>query len=179
LFIKTLPLISGRTVLFQENPGGCWVANIFPDGNVAKLSVENALAVGDQLAAVDGRSAIEMGVDDICRLISEAENTQSIELTFVRYIGPLIAQDDQQVKIHDLGDKLVSMTLDKENEAIERNEIVEEHVFDKMHKMLSISKTEVKSKKKLKTGKTKIEVTDAESKARFKWFGRKVGKDLK
>jgi hypothetical protein len=162
--------------LFQENPGGCWVANVFPDGNVAKLKIENALAVGDQLAAVDGRSAIEMGVDDICRLISEAENTQSIELTFVRYVGQLVKQNGQEMQAHDLEDKVACSVLDKENEKIENNELVEEHVFDKMHKMLPISKKESKLKKKVKTEKAKKESSDSESKVRFKWLSRKLGK---
>lgn len=76
-------------VLFQENGGGCWVAKVFPDGNAASKSIGGDIKIGDQLAAVDGRSAINMKVDDICTLISGAENTQSIELTFMRYVGPM------------------------------------------------------------------------------------------
>lgn len=76
-------------VLFHQNGGGCWIAKIFPGGNATKISCGDDVRVGDQLAAVDGRSAIKMTVDDICSLIATAENMQSIELTLLRYVGPL------------------------------------------------------------------------------------------
>jgi len=76
-------------LLFHQNGGGCWIAKIFPGGNATKTSCGDDVKVGDQLAAVDGRSAIKMTVDDICSLIATAENMQSIELTLLRYVGPL------------------------------------------------------------------------------------------
>eukprot|EP00543_Licmophora_paradoxa_P000651 CAMPEP_0202450868 /NCGR_PEP_ID=MMETSP1360-20130828/9405_1 /ASSEMBLY_ACC=CAM_ASM_000848 /TAXON_ID=515479 /ORGANISM="Licmophora paradoxa, Strain CCMP2313" /LENGTH=760 /DNA_ID=CAMNT_0049069277 /DNA_START=6 /DNA_END=2288 /DNA_ORIENTATION=+ len=75
-------------ILFQENGGGCWVAKIFPEGNAAKRA-KGKIKVGDQLAAIDGCSAVKMKVDDICSLISGAKNNKSIELVFLRYTGPL------------------------------------------------------------------------------------------
>mmetsp|Transcript_17449 Transcript_17449/g.25780 ORF Transcript_17449/g.25780 Transcript_17449/m.25780 type:complete len:811 (+) Transcript_17449:264-2696(+) len=76
-------------LLFHENSGGCWIAKVFPGGNATKIDSGEAVKVGDQLAAVDGRSAIKMSVDDVCALIATAENMQSIELTLLRYVGPL------------------------------------------------------------------------------------------
>jgi hypothetical protein len=57
-----------------------------PDGNAGK---SGRVEPGDQLAAIDGRSAIGMKVDDICDAISEAASrAKQIELTFLRYVGP-------------------------------------------------------------------------------------------
>lgn len=72
-------------VIFQENEKGCWVTQILPDGSAA--SSGGNIQVGDQLAAVDGASAIDMTVDEIAKLIRVKK--MEIELTFVRYIGPL------------------------------------------------------------------------------------------
>lgn len=162
-------------VLFQENEGGCWVANVFPTGNAAKLSPDDAILIGDQLAAIDGRSALSMNVDDICSLISEAENTQSIELTFLRYVGPVnnqlgkeegnVATPDDDVEpvlvesptpISSVNDKAQALPL-------------EEHVFDTMHKMLPISRNEEKKSTK-KKGRKNVPLQGG--KAVFKWFGR-------
>jgi len=78
-------------VMMQNNPGGCWVAEIFPYGNAV-----NCLEVGDQIAAIDGRSAIQMTVQDICDLLLRISNEQDddqddnlIELTILRYTGEL------------------------------------------------------------------------------------------
>lgn len=71
-------------ILFQENSGGCWAAKVFLGGNAARANVQ----VGDQLGAIDGNSTIKMNVDGICKAVSDALNPNSIELTFLRYIGP-------------------------------------------------------------------------------------------
>jgi hypothetical protein len=77
----TLPL----GVIFQENAKGCWVNQILPEGSAA--ASKGGVRVGDQLAAVDGLSAIDMTVDEIAKLIRVKKAV--IELTFVRYVGPL------------------------------------------------------------------------------------------
>lgn len=77
----TLPL----GVIFQENAKGCWVNQILPEGSAA--ASKGGVRVGDQLAAVDGLSAIDMTVDEIAKLIRVKK--AEIELTFVRYVGPL------------------------------------------------------------------------------------------
>ena len=122
--------------MFQENEGGCWVAKVFPNGNVAKMAPGDSILVGDQLAAIDGRNAIEMKVDAICALISRAENTQSIELTFLRYTGPLSSLDGR-IEDHPTDGGRPQRT---------------EHVFDMMHKKLPI---ETKSRKKTQKKKKK------------------------
>jgi hypothetical protein len=78
--------LSFQTVLFQENSGGCWVTRILPSGNAAKVG---RVELGDQLAAVNGVSAIKAKVDEVCTLVSEASDPSSVELTFLRYVGPL------------------------------------------------------------------------------------------
>lgn len=70
-------------LIFQENETGCWITKLIPGGNAAQ---GGAVRVGDQLAAVDGTSAIDMTVDDIAQLI---RGNKTVELTFVRYVGPL------------------------------------------------------------------------------------------
>lgn len=87
----TLGVVSHRcvfyfAVLFHENDGGCWITKVFPDGNAAK---SGGVEVGDQLAAINGISAIKLRVDQICTLITEAPNPDNIELTFLRYTGQL------------------------------------------------------------------------------------------
>lgn len=72
-------------VIFQENEKGCWVTQILPNGSAA--SSNGNVQVGDQLAAVDGFSAIDMTVADIAKLIRGKH--KEIELTFVRYVGHL------------------------------------------------------------------------------------------
>lgn len=156
-------------MLFQENDGGCWVANVFETGNAAKLAPDDAIRAGDQLAAVDGRSAIAMKVDDICSLISEAENTQSIELTFLRYVGPVGPHpDDILFPVSDvetgMADRPRSPTYVKEQMLP-----MKEHVFDTMHKMLPISKNEEKRQSR-KIGRKRASSHD--NTAKFKWFGR-------
>lgn len=73
-------------VLFHENDGGCWITKVFPDGNAARAG---GVEVGDQLAAINGISAIQLRVDQICTLITEAPDPENIELTFLRYTGQL------------------------------------------------------------------------------------------
>jgi len=76
-------------LLFQENSAGCWVAKIFATGNAANAAVGKGVHVGDQLAAVNGNSTIKLTVDEVCDMISSSPNTNEIELTFLRYVGPL------------------------------------------------------------------------------------------
>ena len=84
-------------LIFQENEKGCWITKILPDGNAARC--HSNIQVGDQLAAVDGASAIDLTVDDIASLIRSKKKKKVIELTFVRYVGqlrPAIGTDVQE-----------------------------------------------------------------------------------
>jgi hypothetical protein len=84
-------------ILFHENDGGCWITKVFPDGNAAKAG---GVEVGDQLAAINGMSAIQLRVDQICTLITEAPDPENIELTFLRYSGqlhPAVTPDLEEV----------------------------------------------------------------------------------
>eukprot|EP00977_Amphora_coffeiformis_P003333 scaffold620_cov169-Amphora_coffeaeformis.AAC.3 len=71
-------------LIFQENESGCWVTKVLTDGSAIKKSIQ----VGDQLAAIDGKSAIRLNVEDIAVAIRQ-KKSRPFELTFLRYIGPL------------------------------------------------------------------------------------------
>ena len=72
-------------MIFLENDGGCFVTKISPDGSAAR---SGSVEVGDQLAAINGASALKMKVDDICERIAKSKNPKSVNLVFVRYVGP-------------------------------------------------------------------------------------------
>jgi len=76
-------------LIFQENEVGCWITKVLPGGNAEKCGT---IQVGDQLAAIDGVSAINLKVHEMAQIVKSkgvtlAEST--VELTFLRYIGPL------------------------------------------------------------------------------------------
>ena len=71
-------------LIFQENDVGCWVTKVLPNGSA---SINGRVLVGDQLAAIDGISAICMTVNEIAAIIKDKKTT--VELTFMRYSGPL------------------------------------------------------------------------------------------
>eukprot|EP00804_Cyclotella_cryptica_P023504 CCRYP_012148-RA/>CCRYP_012148-RA protein AED:0.03 eAED:0.03 QI:1584/1/1/1/0.75/0.6/5/134/1047 len=72
-------------LLFQEHEVGAWVSRVVPDGNGAKKGVQH----GDQLAAINGKSAVHASIDEVAATISRTPHNQGVELTFLRYIGPL------------------------------------------------------------------------------------------
>lgn len=71
-------------LVFQEHDVACWVTKVLPKGSA---SLNGKVQVGDQLAAIDGRSAISMRVGDVASLIGEKD--PAVELTFMRYVGPI------------------------------------------------------------------------------------------
>jgi hypothetical protein len=71
-------------LIFQENDGGCWVTKVLPQGSAMQ---SRSVKVGDQLAAIDGASAIRLTVDEIAKIIKGKKSV--IELTFLRFVGPL------------------------------------------------------------------------------------------
>ena len=84
IHFSVVDLLMPFGLIFQENPTGVWITKVLSDGSAAKT---NKVQIGDQLAAVDGLSAINMKVDEISSLIRKKRGL--IELTFLRYIGPL------------------------------------------------------------------------------------------
>lgn len=71
-------------LIFHENDVGCWVTKVLESGSAwATGNVE----IGDQLAAIDGFSAINMKVNEIASIIREKNG--AVELTFLRYMGPM------------------------------------------------------------------------------------------
>ena len=84
------PVSLFEAVIFQDNSAGCWVTRIFQDGNATRANRDgDRIEVGDQLAAVNGQSTINMTVDAVCEAISAAPEPDEIELTFLRYVGEL------------------------------------------------------------------------------------------
>ena len=74
-------------MIFLENEGGCYVTKVDHQGSAAR---SGGVKVGDQLAAVNGTSSFKMKVEDVCDLVTKAQNSKRVELMFIRYIGPLI-----------------------------------------------------------------------------------------
>ena len=73
------------TVVFQEHELGAWVSKVIPNGNGARNGVKH----GDQLASIDGKSAVHVSIDKVAATISRTPKKQTVELTFLRYVGPL------------------------------------------------------------------------------------------
>eukprot|EP00579_Thalassiosira_antarctica_P013778 CAMPEP_0201947032 /NCGR_PEP_ID=MMETSP0903-20130614/54725_1 /ASSEMBLY_ACC=CAM_ASM_000552 /TAXON_ID=420261 /ORGANISM="Thalassiosira antarctica, Strain CCMP982" /LENGTH=1813 /DNA_ID=CAMNT_0048490153 /DNA_START=42 /DNA_END=5484 /DNA_ORIENTATION=+ len=72
-------------LLFQEHEIGVWVSRVVPDGNGAKKGVQH----GDQLAAINGNSSVHTTIDEVACTISGTPVDIGVELTFLRYVGPL------------------------------------------------------------------------------------------
>ncbi|GKY91285.1 hypothetical protein MPSEU_000101000 [Mayamaea pseudoterrestris] len=71
-------------IIFQENPTGVWVTKFMPGGSAFETK---QVQIGDQLAAIDGLSAINLTVDEVSALVRRKPGL--VELTFLRYIGPV------------------------------------------------------------------------------------------
>ncbi len=72
-------------LFFREHEIGVWVSRVIPDGNGAKNDVQQ----GDQLAAINGESSVHASIDEVAAKISSTPSNTGVELTFLRYIGPL------------------------------------------------------------------------------------------
>lgn len=72
-------------MLFQEHEIGVWVTRVVPDGNGARKGVQH----GDQLAAINGASSVHTTIDEVASTISGTPSDIGVELTFLRYVGPL------------------------------------------------------------------------------------------
>lgn len=83
-------------VVFEESPVACWVKRIFPNGNVARRSSGGKIEEGDQLASINGNSAIQKNVAEVCKILANTPNPESIELCFIRYIGTIQSVPDNQ-----------------------------------------------------------------------------------
>ena len=62
------------------------MTKVSPEGSAAR---SGGVDVGDQLAAINGKSSDKMKVADICSLIAHLPNPKIVQLAFVRYQGPL------------------------------------------------------------------------------------------
>lgn len=71
--------------MFQEHEVGAWVSRTVPDGNGARKGIQP----GDQLAAINGKSSVHATIDEVASIISSTPKNKAVELTFLRYVGPL------------------------------------------------------------------------------------------
>lgn len=67
----------------------CAISEVLPHGNAKKVTANDPLLKGDSLVSINGISTYNKKVGQICQLLSVQPNTQSIRMTFMRYIGPL------------------------------------------------------------------------------------------
>lgn len=72
-------------MLFQEHEIGVWVSKVLPNGNASKKGVQH----GDQLAAINGTSSVHSTIDEVAKRVSGTPTNMTVELTFLRYVGPL------------------------------------------------------------------------------------------
>ena len=79
-FVKLINLVYKIIVLFQEHEIGAWVSRVVPNGNGARKGVQP----GDQLASIDGKSAVHASIDEVAAIISRTPKKKSVELTFLR-----------------------------------------------------------------------------------------------
>jgi hypothetical protein len=83
-------------VVFAENDVCCWVDRVFEGGNAATASIGDKLQRGDQLAALDGVTAMRKNVSEVCKMLANAADPNIIELTFVRYVGAIHPASKEQ-----------------------------------------------------------------------------------
>mmetsp|Transcript_19760 Transcript_19760/g.22886 ORF Transcript_19760/g.22886 Transcript_19760/m.22886 type:complete len:1013 (-) Transcript_19760:118-3156(-) len=76
-------------IVFEESDVGVWVKKIFENGNTHLNATGDKVQVGDHLASINGTSAFKKSITDVCKTIAGSPDTDNIELTFLRYIGPL------------------------------------------------------------------------------------------
>ena len=72
------------------------MSKVYADGNAAE---HGGIEVGDQLAGINSVSAINLRVDEICTMITESPDPNEVELTFLRYTGPVRAAPPQPMVI--------------------------------------------------------------------------------
>ena len=143
------------------------MAKVFPTGNAAIRFEGDRVEVGDQLAEVDGVSTVGMGIDDICSLFSTASNTTEIELTFLRYTGPMYpaveeGPYDWEQDLRDNPDgEMVLSGDDQEGRRDQRALYGEQHEG---------ADQQDKGEQKGKGGKERNK--DGKKEKRFGWFGR-------
>ena len=149
-------------LIFQENDGGCWVTKVLPEGT-AKQS--GSVKIGDQLAAIDGVSAIRMTIDEIARTIKKKNAV--IELTFLRYVGPLkpaagdIEEEGYEVKASSRAARVDPPGTRRQGKEGSKRPIA----------LKTDTKTKANTHKAQRS--PKVDQQAEAGKRRFRWFGRK------
>lgn len=77
-------------VIFKENSGGCYVSRIFKSkGDSGVSQMQLSVEVGDQLTAINSKSAMKKTVTQVCSAINSSPDPEKISLTFLRYTGAI------------------------------------------------------------------------------------------
>jgi len=118
---SVVDLVLPLGIIFQENEKGCFVAKILPEGSAARTKGD--VQIGDQLAAVDGTSAIDMTVDEIAKMVRVKK--QVVELTFLRYIGPMrpeagtiVQEEGYEIRASEGRGKLMARQVDSNSKLL-------------------------------------------------------------
>jgi hypothetical protein len=89
--IPICTLILVAIVLFEESTHCCWVSRIFEQGNAALFAekTNNRVLLGDHIVAVNETSVVNLNVTKLCKVLSVVNDPSFVELTFIRYTGPI------------------------------------------------------------------------------------------
>lgn len=137
-------------LLFQEHELGAWVSRVVPDGNGARKEVQP----GDQLAAINGKSSAHATIDEVASIISATPKNEGVELTFLRYVGPLrpvpgaVIQEGFEVTDKNVSKKPKKGIFGKKkaNQATRNKASLDFAPNKRRNKNLSISMTQEKTK---------------------------------
>eukprot|EP00557_Chaetoceros_sp_GSL56_P004484 CAMPEP_0176499662 /NCGR_PEP_ID=MMETSP0200_2-20121128/13059_1 /TAXON_ID=947934 /ORGANISM="Chaetoceros sp., Strain GSL56" /LENGTH=927 /DNA_ID=CAMNT_0017898121 /DNA_START=89 /DNA_END=2872 /DNA_ORIENTATION=- len=196
--IKIVKTVIGLPIgiIFSESYTCCWVKRIFETGNATVAFAGDKIEVGDQLAAVNELSVMFKNVAEVCRLLASASNPEAIQLTFVRYVGPLrVATNEQQgyevidTKLNKSGKFSPSSLVRKisfsrprsPNNTGDSPPVSQEITQDSVQKPKHVATSSKSSSLDTKMSKTNEVQTEKkkEKKKRFSFFRRKAKKQNK
>ena len=107
---------------FEENEYGCAVQKIFPNGNALNSSRGDKLEVGDHLASINGASAFQKNVTEVCKALAASKSSDDIHLVFIRYIGPIRNSNAIEQQGYEVIDPQVEKAKAKAEEQRQRKE---------------------------------------------------------
>jgi len=87
------------------------VTQIFQSGNAATKARGGGVEIGDQLAAINGTNTVNMKVGAVRDLISDSPNPKEIELTFLRYVGPLRPKSATPTNVQKISEEITQKSL--------------------------------------------------------------------
>jgi hypothetical protein len=151
-------------LIFQEHRIGCWVTKVLPTGSAA---TNGKVQIGDQLAAIDGKSAINMTVGDVAALVRD--KIASVELTFMRYVGPLrptlggVSEEGYEINAR----TLLNRNVNSQPSSPVRQNDSDQPKFDSPTSMQTVASPEDTSFLEAKS------MSEEQDKRRFRLFGKR------